>query len=112
MKRALILDDKGNAVMTVNDDLNMITIHVGEFIYRGQIIPSKQFQISGIDVIKDIQGFLSSIIQTNKELMALTEEKRKLTTEVSNTPLGTPEHDTFRERLKQVNNKLNKIYKK
>lgn len=106
MKRALILDNNGEAVVTVNEEFDLITIMVGEQYTREGVIPSKKYQIKGIDIIKELHKFLSTVIQTNLFLQNSYKEVLELEPIIKSSDVVKV--NEAREQLRIINEKVKK----
>lgn len=106
MKRALILDNNGEAVVTVNEEFDLITIMVGEQYTREGVIPSKKYQIKGIDIIKELHKFLSTVIQTNLFLQNSYKEVLDLEPIIKSSDVVKV--NEAREQLRIINEKVKK----
>lgn len=106
MKRALILDNNGEAVVTVNEEFDLITIMVGEQYTRDGVIPAKKYQIKGVEIIKELHKFLSTVIQTNLFLQNCYKEVLELEPVIKSSDV--PKVNAAREQLKIINEKVKK----
>jgi|TARA_R110001606_G_C15212804_1_gene633101 hypothetical protein len=79
--RTLILDKEGNAIITTNDEYNLITILEGERYVKGTHIPSKKFCINSLDSIRCIRDFLNSVISKGEKIDSLSLEHEALVKE-------------------------------
>lgn len=104
MKRTLILDSEGNAVVTCNEDFNCVTFLVGEIWVRGELIPGKKIQINGINHLKSLRDYLSGVVQSEEEIIKLKQEKKEL----SKIHIQKPTEESSK-KLKEINFKISKL---
>lgn len=101
MDRTLILDQEGNAVITCNENYNVITIMSGEYFSKYGVRPAQKFSISGLDAIEAIRDYLNSVCAKNAQVEKLSVRKKEL----SVTHLESPTEESSQE-LKEINKKL------
>jgi hypothetical protein len=95
--RTLMLDSEGNAVITTNEEYNLITILEGERYIKGTHIPSKKFSINSLDSIRSIRDFLNSVISKGERVQELVQEHESLVKEFLET-----KDETISNRLKDI----------
>lgn len=104
MDRTLILDESGNAVITCNEDFDVITILSGEIYTPNGIIPGKKFSISGVTAIEGLRDYLNSVCSKNIQYNTLKKEQ----SELKDTHLANPTKEST-ERLREINKTLLKL---
>lgn len=111
MKRTLILDTLGEAVITTDDSYETISIIVMEKRFRGEVIPAKHFQLTGQDVLKDLHKFIGNVIQNNKAVSKLEKEVQEYQDKLGALPYQSDEYNKLKEEADKVSSKL-KDFKK
>ena len=101
MDRSLILDQEGNAVITCNEEYNIITIMSGEYFSKYGVRPAQKFSISGLDAIESLRDYLNSVCAKNAQVDTLRIEQKELLEK----QLTEPTEETS-ERLKTIKKKL------
>ena len=95
--RTLILDKEGNAIITTNEEYNLITILEGERYIKGTHIPSKKLSINSIESIRAIRDFLNSVISKGEKIESLSSEHEELVKEFLKT-----KDEQISKRLKAI----------
>tara|TARA_R110001592_G_scaffold2977_5_gene16659 strand:+ start:720 stop:1058 length:339 start_codon:yes stop_codon:yes gene_type:complete len=112
MKRALILDNIGKEVMTVNEDYDTINIIIPERPSKYGNKPAMEYQIKGKELLKELHKFIGGVIQNNTAVNKLKEEIKELQDQSLKSISGSKESKELSDKIKLIRNKYQEIIKR
>lgn len=112
MKRALILDNIGKEVMTVNEDYDTINIIIPERPSKYGNKPAMEYQIKGKELLKELHKFIGGVIQNNTAVNKLKEEIKELQEQSLKSISGTKESKEISSKIELIRNKYLEIIKR